>query len=94
MFLALAHKRRVAIQGQPGTGKTRLLIALMAQNASYWQQLRREEADAAEEAAREAMTGHPQAIASIGGKPKPSYLDGKARQSAPWYSALIVASET
>jgi hypothetical protein len=49
MFLALASKRRVAIQGQPGTGKTRLLIALMAQNAYYWQTLRREEAAVAEE---------------------------------------------
>jgi SAM-dependent methyltransferase len=52
MFLALAHKRRVAIQGQPGTGKTRLLIALMAQNAYYWQTLRREEAAASEEEAQ------------------------------------------
>jgi hypothetical protein len=52
MFMALAHKRRVAIQGQPGTGKTRLLIALMAQNAYYWQQLRREEIAAAEEEAQ------------------------------------------
>ena len=52
MFLALAHKRRVAIQGQPGTGKTRLLIALMAQNAYYWRTLRREEAAAAEEEAQ------------------------------------------
>lgn len=52
MFLALAHKRRVAIQGQPGTGKTRLLIALMAQNAYYWQQLRREEIAAADEEAQ------------------------------------------
>jgi hypothetical protein len=49
MFMALAHKRRVAIQGQPGTGKTRMMIALMAQNAYYWQTLRREEADAAQE---------------------------------------------
>jgi hypothetical protein len=49
MFLALASKRRVAIQGQPGTGKTRLLIALMAQNAYYWQQLRRDEVAASEE---------------------------------------------
>ncbi len=49
MFLALAHKRRVAIQGQPGTGKTRMIIALMAQNAHYWQTLRREEVAAAEE---------------------------------------------
>jgi len=49
MFLALASKRRVAIQGQPGTGKTRLLITLMAQNAYYWQTLRREETGAAEE---------------------------------------------
>lgn len=52
MFMALAHKRRVAIQGQPGTGKTRMLIALMAQNAFYWQTLRREEADAAQEEAQ------------------------------------------
>jgi hypothetical protein len=52
MFLALASKRRVAIQGQPGTGKTRLLIALMAQNAFYWQCLRREEAIGAEEEAQ------------------------------------------
>ena len=52
MFLALASKRRVAIQGQPGTGKTRLLIALMAQNAYYWQTLRREEIAAAEEEAQ------------------------------------------
>ena len=52
MFLALSHKRRVAIQGQPGTGKTRLLITLMAQNAYYWQTLRREEAAAAEEEAQ------------------------------------------
>src|SRR5215212_6144190 len=52
MFLALAHKRRVAIQGQPGTGKTRMIIALMAQNAHYWQTLRREEAAAAEEDAQ------------------------------------------
>jgi hypothetical protein len=49
MFLALASKRRVAIQGQPGTGKTRLLIALMAQNAYYWQTLRRDETGAAAE---------------------------------------------
>jgi hypothetical protein len=49
MYLALAHKRRVAIQGQPGTGKTRMIIALMAQNAYYWQMLRREEVAAAEE---------------------------------------------
>src|SRR5439155_25984837 len=49
MFLALASKRRVAIQGQPGTGKTRMIIVLMAQNAYYWQNLRREEAAAAEE---------------------------------------------
>src|SRR5215213_6670877 len=52
MFLALAHKRRVAIQGQPGTGKTRMIIALMAQNAFYWQTLRREEAAAAQEEAQ------------------------------------------
>jgi hypothetical protein len=52
MFLALASKRRVAIQGQPGTGKTRLLITLMAQNAYYWQTLRREETGAAEEEAQ------------------------------------------
>ena len=52
MFLALAHRRRVAIQGQPGTGKTRMIIALMAQNAYYWQTLRREEATAAEEEAQ------------------------------------------
>jgi hypothetical protein len=52
MFLALSHKRRVAIQGQPGTGKTRMIIALMAQNAYYWQTLRREEVAAAEEEAR------------------------------------------
>ena len=56
MFLALAHKRRVAIQGQPGTGKTRLLIALMAQNAYYWQTLRREEIAAAEEEAQAQAT--------------------------------------
>src|SRR5262249_42149831 len=43
---------RVAIQGQPGTGKTRMIIALMAQNAYYWQTLRREEAAAAEEEAQ------------------------------------------
>jgi len=49
MFLALASKRRVAIQGQPGTGKTRMIIALMAQNAYYWQTLRRQEAAAAQE---------------------------------------------
>ncbi|MDQ2997011.1 MAG: hypothetical protein M3R61_08160, partial [Chloroflexota bacterium] len=49
MFMALAHKRRVAIQGQPGTGKTRMIIALMAQNAAYWQSLRREEVAATEE---------------------------------------------
>src|SRR5215210_7320808 len=58
MFLALAHKRCVAIQGQPGTGKTRLLIALMAQNASYWQTLRREEAAAAEEEAQAQAAWH------------------------------------
>jgi hypothetical protein len=52
MFLALASKRRVAIQGQPGTGKTRLLITLMAQNAYYWQTLRHEETGAAEEEAQ------------------------------------------
>jgi hypothetical protein len=52
MFLALAHKRRVAIQGQPGTGKTRMIIALMAQNAYYWQTLRREQGAAAEEEAQ------------------------------------------
>jgi hypothetical protein len=52
MFLALAHKRRVAIQGQPGTGKTHMIIALMAQNAYYWQSLRREEVAAAEEEAQ------------------------------------------
>ena len=52
MFLALASKRRVAIQGQPGTGKTRMIIALMAQNAYYWQTLRREEAAAVEEEAQ------------------------------------------
>ncbi len=52
MFLALASKRRVAIQGQPGTGKTRLLIALMAQNAYYWQTLRCEEIAATEEEAQ------------------------------------------
>jgi hypothetical protein len=56
MFLALSHKRRVAIQGQPGTGKTRLIIALMAQNAYYWQQLRPEEAAAAEEEAQAQVT--------------------------------------
>ncbi len=52
MFMALAHKRRVAIQGQPGTGKTRMIIALMAQNAAYWHTLRREEAAATEEEAQ------------------------------------------
>src|SRR6266487_1943811 len=52
MFMALAQKRRVAIQGQPGTGKTRMIIALMAQNAYYWQTLQREEAAAAEEEAQ------------------------------------------
>jgi hypothetical protein len=52
MFMALARKRRVAIQGQPGTGKTRMIIALMAQNAAYWQTLRREEAAAAQEEAQ------------------------------------------
>jgi hypothetical protein len=58
MFLALSHKRRVAIQGQLGTGKTRLLIALMAQNAYYWQTLRREEAAAAEEEAQVQAAWH------------------------------------
>src|SRR6266540_283941 len=52
MFLALASKRRVAIQGQPGTGKTRMIIALMAQNTYYWQTLRREEAAVVEEEAQ------------------------------------------
>jgi len=58
MFLALASKRRVAIQGQPGTGKTRLLITLMAQNAYYWQTLRREETAAADEEAQAQAVWH------------------------------------
>src|SRR4029079_17884886 len=63
MFMALAQKRRVAIQGQPGTGKTRMIIALMAQNAYYWQTLRHEEAAAAqeEEQAQAAWRALPQA---------------------------------
>jgi hypothetical protein len=58
MFMALARKRRVAIQGQPGTGKTRMIIALMAQNAAYWQALRREEATAAQEQAQAQAAWH------------------------------------
>jgi hypothetical protein len=58
MFMALAQKRRVAIQGQPGTGKTRMIIALMAQNAYYWQTLRSEEVAAAQEAAQAQATWH------------------------------------
>ena len=42
----------------------------------------------------DAITGQPQAMASSGGMPKPSYSDGKTKQVACWYSALSSASDT
>ena len=39
-----------------------------------------------------ARTGHPRAIASSGGKPNPSYSEGKTKAVAPAYSRAMSAS--
>ena len=42
----------------------------------------------------EAKTGHPQVIASSSGKPKPSYMEGKMKQTAGLYNRLSSSSLT
>ena len=46
MGVGLDRRRRVGIQGEPGTGKTLMAIATMARQAALWQQARRGQPDA------------------------------------------------
>src|ERR1700727_1850287 len=90
-FLAKAFRSPAAERGD----STARRIAAAISPGSYGSQKNATPSKSSgREPARETTTGHPDDMASNGGRPKPSYRDGKTKQDAFSYKAFSSASVT